>query len=329
MPRELANWLGPQRSRLLSGLILGGLMVVVLLIAAFSGESWLSRVIALVFWLMLAGVSWIVNSRLPDRSRPQLWRSAGPALGLLAWAVILPRQGLFFAGASVGWLVLSQFVLRSRVRMEYQAAIRHLRHNEFDQAIEVMAGLIEAEPLDPEHYRFRAELYRLSNRVSLAQSDYERMIDLVPDSSAGYMGLAEVYAQTGEFEKAYPYAVSALERDVQNWMSAYNLGMIEDRLSQAASAIEHLESALKIGLSSSRYLLLTRLWLARNFYRLGDHEAALRQLELLRNERAGLQDWHLILSSDQAAPLRGLLEPDVQLAERLLDGSAALDVFDH
>jgi len=329
VPRELANWLGPQRARLLSGLILGGLIVVVLLIAAFSGESWLPRVIALVFWLMLAGASLIVNSRLPDRSRPQLWRSAGPALGLLAWAVILPRQGLFFAGASIGWLVLAQFVLRSRVRMEYQAAIRHLRHNEFDQAIEVMDRLIEAEPADPEHYRFRAELYRLSNRVSQAQHDYEMMIGLIPDSSGGYMGLAEVFAQTGEFEKAHPYAVSALERDVQNWMSAYNLGMIEDRLSHAASAIEHLETALTIGLTQSRYRLLTRLWLARNHYRLGQHEAAQQQLELLRNERAGLEDWHLILSSDQAAPLRGLLEPDVQLAECLLDGSAALDIFDH
>ena len=53
----------------------------------------------------------------------------------------------------------------------------------------------------------------------------------------GYNGLAEVHLQSGEYDKALPFARQALEHEPDEWVPAYNLGMIEDRLTQAFGSI--------------------------------------------------------------------------------------------
>jgi Tfp pilus assembly protein PilF len=107
-------------------------------------------------------------------------------------------------------------------------------------------------------------------------------------------------------------------------MASYNAGLIADRLRQAEQAVMHLENALTAGIPHSRYRLLTRLWLARNHYRQGNIEIAQQQLDLMSNHRDGLEDWQIVLASEQAAPLRRLLEADVHLAESILEHEASL-----
>jgi tetratricopeptide (TPR) repeat protein len=262
------------------------------------------------------------------KARRSLWLTLGPALALWSLGVLWPERLGFFGGAGLGWVLIAQFVLRSRERMEYQAAIRHLRHGDYEQAVAVVDALIDAQPDVAEHRRFRGELHRLFGHLQEAAADYEHMVRLDPASPAGYLGLAEVYAQQGIYERALDFARQALERDSRGWMAAYNLGLIEDRLADAEEAIQHLERALSVGIPHSRYRLLARLWLARNHYRQGRTEAARQQLERMRKQASGVRDWRVIFESEHAAALRALLEADVTLAQQLLSGEAPLEALD-
>ncbi|MBN1965192.1 MAG: tetratricopeptide repeat protein [Anaerolineae bacterium] len=325
MLRELTNWLGPGRTRLLVGAFIGTAGLNLALQLVFFGESWVLTVQLALAWLLLVIMAVVLHSRLPHQSRRRLWLVLGPGLALLGLGVLMPGGALFLGGAGLGWMVVVQLVLRSRVRMEYQEAIRYLHQNEVGEAVAVMDRLIEAENSDPDHYVFRAKLFRLSAQLDRARADYERVIALEPDSSAGYTGLAEVCAQQGDFAAARGYALQALERDPDHWVPAYNLGMIEDRLGHPQAAVAALERGLRAGMPGSRFRLMSHFWLARSHYRLGDTEAARHQLELMRKQAAGMREWVMVLESEQAASLRGLLESDVRLAGRLIEDDAALE----
>jgi tetratricopeptide (TPR) repeat protein len=261
------------------------------------------------------------------KARQTLWLTLVPALVLLSLGVLYPQRLGFFGGAGLGWILIAQFALRSRDRMQYQAAIQHLRSGNYEQAVAAVSALIDMQPEAAAHYRFRAELHRLFGHLPEAVADYEAMVRLNPASPEGYLGLAEVYAQQGQYTQARGFAQQALDRDPRGWAAAYNLGLIEDRLADADEAIKHLELALSIGVPESRYRLLTWLWLARNHYRQGRIEAARQQLDQMQKETSGLHDWQVILESEHAAALRALLEADVKLAQQLLSGEALLEAL--
>jgi Tfp pilus assembly protein PilF len=322
---ELTAWLGKRRMQALVALLVGTVLTIVGLQLAASGEEWVFVAQLALVWVFLASVALILSARLTPAGRQRLWLSLGPGLVLLGLGLVFPDWALFFGGGGLGWMVTAQIVLRNRVRMEYQTAIQHLRRSEYPQAIAMLDRLIEAEPDDANHYRFRAELQRLANKLPAARRDYERVIDLQPADSAGYIGLAEVYAQQRQYDNALDYARQAFEAAPHQWLTAYNLGMIEDRHGDAEAAITHLEQALTAGLPHSRYRLLTRLWLARNYYRTGQRDTARQQIDAMREQAGGLDEWRVVLDSEQAAALRDLLAGDVALAERVLDGDVSLD----
>jgi tetratricopeptide (TPR) repeat protein len=217
--------------------------------------------------------------------------------------------------------------MRSRVRQEYQDAIKFMRNNEYDDAIKVMSELIKKEPENADHRRFRAELFRLSGKLKRARSDYEKVVELTPESGVGYNGLAEVYLQDGEFETALGYARQAFDHEPDHWVAPYNLGMIEDRLNMADDALKHLQQALKIGIPDSRHRLLTHLWMARSYYREGKSADVDAEVQGMKREKDGLQEWQTIFESEAAAVLRNVLEDDVKLAGQLVNGESGPDAL--
>ncbi|MBN1679124.1 MAG: tetratricopeptide repeat protein [Anaerolineae bacterium] len=327
MVQELFRWLGSLRSGVLAALLVGVALLSLVLQIGYSGEDWVLQAQLGVIWLLFAGLALVLGSRLPESGRGRLILALGPGLLLVGLGIAFPSLALFFGGAGLGWMLTSQFVLRSRVRMEYQAAVRHLRQSEYAEATAVMDTLITAEGDVPEHYRFRAEIARLAGKLDRARADYERMIALDPESAAGYIGLSEVYAQQGDFGAAHPYAVDAVEREPRLWLAAYNLGMINDRLGQSGAALKYLEAAWAIGLPHDRYRLLARLWMARSAYRQGQADAAREHITWMQKHRGGIDDWLLVFESEQAAPLRRLLETDVLLAQQIVNGAASLDAL--
>jgi tetratricopeptide (TPR) repeat protein len=274
----------------------------------------------------LLGAVLIVVLRFPPQDRRQVALVVGPALVALSLGLVFPNLFMFFLPLAFGWIVLAVILMRARVRREYVTAIKHLRNREYKEAISVMSDLIEQEPAVADHYRFRAELYRLSARIRKAREDYQRVVELMPDSGIGYNGLAEVYLQDGEYEAALPHAKQALSFEPDHWVPAYNLGMIEDRLRHSAEAIPALKQALALGIPDSRHRLLTHLWLARAHVQLGQPDAANAEVEAMRREKDGLREWRTIFESEEAAVLKAVLSEDVALTARLLeqDGSTEL-----
>lgn len=326
--RQLAAWLGAGRVAVLVVALVGAVAgSVIAQFAVEDADTRLSVQLGLVgSFVAVLGVA--LSGRVSGQARQRLWIALGPGLALLALGVVFPPLALFFGGAGLGWMIMGQFVLRGRVRMEYQSAVKHMRAGDYNAAIDVMSDLVRAEPNAAEHYRFRAELFRLANKPRQAARDYRRVIELEPDAITGYTGLAEIAAQQGDYEQAHDYALQATRRDPYGWMPVYNLGMIADRRVDPEAAVEYLERALTRRIEHSRYRLMARVWLARNYYRMGRNVEATRAVEQMRKENNGLREWEMVMQSDDSGPLRDLLADDVALARQLVESRAPLEVLD-
>jgi tetratricopeptide (TPR) repeat protein len=325
MFEQFRLFLGPARLRSLFVLIaLTGLASLILNVIADQFE-WVRPVQTLLALSVIIGVLVIVGGRLAPEDRRRWAALLMPALGaLILGLTVLPHLLLPLTGAAVGWIVAGLFLFRSRAPMEYQKAIRHLRKNEYDEAVKAMDTLIKAEPDDPNHYRFRAELLRLWGKLDRARRDYVRMTELDPTSAVAYNGLAEVSLQAGDYEGALEAGQKAAELAQDEWVALYNLGMIEDRLKDSSGAIEHLQKALALKVPDGRHRLLIYLYLARAYVRNADIAHAEEQLKAMKQNRSGLEEWQKILENEQAATLRVVLGADVQTAQDLMDGTLPL-----
>jgi tetratricopeptide (TPR) repeat protein len=186
-----------------------------------------------------------------------------------------------------------------------------------------MDDLIKSESTEPNHYRFRAEVLRLWGKLDRARRDYAEMLKLSKndaDRAVAYNGLAEVDLQAQRYPSALEAAQKAYELAPDEWVAAYNLGMIADRMGDNTLAIESLDKALAAKMPDSRHRLLVYLWQARAHARSQQMSAADEAVAKLKKESAGLKEWQKILPDEQAAVLREVLEADVNLAEKLLRG---------
>lgn len=319
--RRFVDWLGRERALALFMIVaITGTLSLVL--QAIGPEvAWVVPVQNVLMLVALFGVVVIPMSRIDPIDRRPLLVALLPLLVGLGLGLFLPQFMFWFLGAGSGWLIVSLFVLRRNVRREYQAAIRHLRKDEYDEAIKIINGLIKVEPGDSHHYRFRADLYRLKGMPQQAIKDYKRIVKLEPDSSVGYNGLAEIYLQQRDLEASLSYAQQAYERAPEQWAMPYNLGMIEDRLDLPVETRTHLQEALAARPPDSRHRLLIQLWLARAAVRLGETDAAAAHIEALRREKRGMDEWETIFASEQSRALRDVLSADVTLAGALFAGA--------
>ncbi len=245
----------------------------------------------------------------------------GPVILMLTLAVAVPRWAVFFGGGALAWAVAVWLLWQSQ--NGYRAAVRHLRRNRIAEAIAAMDALISAEPEQTGHYHFRADLHRLAGDLSAAERDYQQVVRLVPGSADGYLGLAEVAIQRGEYVRAREYAQQAAQRAPDDWRVHYTRALLADRLGDAFAALTSAQTALSAGLSDRRLALLVHLWRVRAYARLADLENAQTALLDLRARASGLRDWRRVLDSPQAGALRALVEDDLRDIQTLLDGAAA------
>lgn len=320
MVQQFLTWLGPTRTRILVGLLIITGLGSLFILALASEESWSEPLQTFFMLAFLGGTGVIVGTKLPRPAQIRLFLTLAPAIGLVALSLVLP-DGAFtiLLGLAFGWLLASQMLFRDRARMEYRDAIKAMRKQDYAEAITIITDLIKADQKNSEHYRFRAELNRLAGRMGPAIRDYEEVVRLAPESAVGYNGLAEVYLQQGQYEKAKPYGEQAFEREPTYWVAPYNLGMIEDRLGESEKVIEHLNAVLGRGLPDSRHRLLTYIWLARAYHRLSQADAADAALAKIKRESKGLKEWETIFASEPSGVLRKVLEGDVELAKEAHD----------
>jgi predicted Zn-dependent protease len=320
MIQRLLVFLGVGRARALFALFAATGLMSLMLNTPTADET--TRLVQTLLSLTaLIGAVVIVGSAYEGEARARYAAIAAPALGaLILGLTVLSQYGLALMGAAVGWVVAGLFLFRVRAPGTYQKAVRALRRNQLDEAVEWMDELIKAEPDDPAHYRFRAELLRVWGKLDRARRDYRRIIELEPESAVAFNGLAEVELQARRYTDALAAAEKAAALAPDEWVAFYNLGMIEDRLGRSEDAIRHLTQANAMKVPDARHRLLIQVYLAKAYARIGALDDAERSIEALRKQSNGLREWQTILQSEQAQTLREAIGEDVTLAERLIAG---------
>ena len=215
----------------------------------------------------------MILGRLPAEERMRWLAIIVPSvLGIVIGSLVFPHLTGLFVGAGIGWIVACIFIFRDvRGPQNYRAAVKAMRKGDYAAAIASMTTEIQDSPGRPEHYRFRAELHRLAGDLKSAREDYLRMAELDEKSAVAYNGLAEVELQAGNLKGALQAAAKAHELAPDEWVAAYNLGMIEERLGRDAAAQGHLTDALGLDIPDSRHRMLVHLYLWRIHQTPGEH----------------------------------------------------------
>lgn len=287
---------------------------------------WATTAQTILLAAFLAGASYLILGRLPREERLRWLAVIVPAvLAIIIASIALPHLTGLFVGAGIGWIVAGIFVFNSvGGPQNYKRAVRAMRKGNYGAAIQSITAQIKLEPARGEHYRFRAELFRLAGKLGAAKQDYRKMIALNEQTAVAYNGLAEVELQGRNYQKAFEAAKTAYEMSPDEWVAAYNFGMIEDRLQLSEGVIEHLRAALTLKMPDSRHRLLAHLYLLRAYQRLGDSVGAEQALEAMKSEKRGLEEWQVIMSADEAHALRDVLSDDIEQARDLILGDGDL-----
>jgi len=320
-------FLGPERFTQL--LVLLGTTGIASIVFSFIGGEASTTAQTFLAAFFILGAVWIIAGRVDADTRNRWLAVVAPALGLVILGILfVPDQIALLLGAAFGWTLVGMVIFgRTQMPMQYRLAIKAMRKNNYDEAVEAMDDLIKIEADVPNHYRFRAELLRLWGKLGRARRDYERMAELAPDSAVAYNGLAEVDLQAGKFEPALVSAQKASELAPDEWVAHYNLGMIQDRLNQSEPALESLQNALKTDVPDSRHRLLIHFYRLRAHLRLQDADTAQAVFDEMDNEKGGLKEWKLIMEDEQAATLRAVLESDVKDIEALMNNDITLEAY--
>lgn len=325
--QNFRTWLGERRFWALVGMLgITGFASLVLQLLNTETSVISQNALAAAF---LLGTILIVGSRMDVEQRGRWSAILIPSFGFVLLGVIfLPQYLVIFLGAGFGWALIALMLFgNERSPMQYREAVKAMRKNDYKKAVEMMDSLIKEESDNPNHYRFRAELLRLWGKLGRASRDYKSMIeksDNEVDLAVAYNGLAEVDLQAGNYEDALESANKAYELAPDEWVAAYNLGMIADRLSDSDLALDSLQKALDAKIPDSRHRLLVYLWQARALARQNEQDKAQSAIENLKQEKLGLQEWQNILPDEQAKVLRDVLEEDVNLAEKLVNDEIAI-----
>ncbi len=320
MIRRMQSFLGPRRFRAFLALLAATGLASLALNVLVQGSPVATGIQSLLLVIFILGSSVIVLGRLPTEERLRWLGIIVPsALAIVIGSLAFPHLTGLFVGAGLGWIVAGIFIFRDpRGPQNYRAAVKAMRRGDYQSAISSMSAEIREKPDQAQHFRFRAELHRLAGDLDSARADYRQMAELNAQSAVAYNGLAEVELQARRYEEAMQAARVAHELAPDEWVAAYNLGMIEERLRQDDAALRHLSDALALEIPDSRHRLLVHLYLWRVYQRRGDLDSAGDSLAALKREKAGLEEWKVIMSADEAQALRAVLSDDIEEARRLI-----------
>lgn len=327
MVKRFQIFLGPRRFRAFVALLATTGLASLALNALAAGSQAATGWQSLLLVAFLLGAAYLILGRLPREEALRWLAIILPSiLAIMIGSLLLPHLTGLFVGAGLGWIVAGIFIFRDpRGPQNYRAAVKAMRKGDYQSAIDSMTSEIKDNPATAEHYRFRAELHRLAGDLKSARRDYQRMTELDPESAVAFNGLAEVALQAGRLEEARGAAGKALALAPAEWVAAYNLGMIEERLGEDKDAREHLEAALRLKIPDSRHRLLVHLYLNRIHRRSGAAALASDSLDALKREKAGLEEWEVIMSADEAGALRAVLSGDIAEARRLVEDKKAYE----
>lgn len=321
-------FLGPERFRALIALfIFTGIASTVV---TFIPTDWVVAVQTFLVLVFFVGAAVLIGGRMTSEQRTRWLSILAPAFGLVILGVLYPVLRAFFWGGALGWLLVGMLIFgRARAPMQYRQAIKHLRHRRYKEAVDVMSDLIKMEPDVPNHYRFRANLFMLWGKMDRARRDFEIILKISPENLPArieaYDGLSGLEMQLGRYDAALESALAAYDLAPDQWVTAYNVGLLYDRLDNPDGVLDYLGEKLTARVPDSRHRLLIALYLIRAHVRKGDVASAESILPRLRRERGGLMEWQRLIASEDAAILKRNFEDDVALASSLISGETTVN----
>lgn len=129
-------------------------------------------------------------------------------------------------------------------------AISHVRKGELDKAIEELEEIKKLDPDDLDAGFMRALLYSLQNSSDKAIKEYEEVLKKAVSSEPKNIyilkGLAAVYYQQKEFEKAIQTYKLILEIDKNDYEALFLMGSILEDSGRRLEAIEKFKQTLVI-----------------------------------------------------------------------------------
>jgi tetratricopeptide (TPR) repeat protein len=166
----------------------------------------------------------------------------------------------------------------------------------YDEAIAVLARLVEIEPDDLEHRFWLASAYERTQRYAQAQAGFEGILAADPEFAPALNYLGYMWAEQGvRLQEALRLVRKAVSLEPENGAYVDSLGWAHYRLGEYEEARDHLERAIELEGADATiyehlgdtYRALGRLEQARDHYRRaldldGDNAAAVaRKLDEL------------------------------------------------
>lgn len=119
-----------------------------------------------------------------------------------------------------------------------------MAQNYFEDAIPLLQDGIKIDPKRPDLHAALGDCYFTVGKTDQAIQEFQTLTDLAPTAgSYAFMGLA--YRHLARYDEARKYLLKGLELDPRNAACLFNLGYIEARQGDLASAQAHMELALK------------------------------------------------------------------------------------
>ena len=281
--------------------------------------------LAVQILLVMSFVLFVAFLYVPEDARLRILAGGIPAVGaILLGLTVLPQWLGLLIGLGLGWMVAAWFLFRQQTPRELTRAIRAMRKGDYERAISEIDTLIRIDKTNAEHYRLRAIIFSLASKHDRAKRDYEKMLSLAESTQnmnlqiEAWNGLSEINLQARHYESAYEAAQHAHQLYPESWIPLYNLGLIGDRLARSEAVIVHLQQALSLGIADVRQRVLSFLYLARAYNRMGDVENARLTIKRMENLWGGLEGLEKLLKDDQSAPLSAIIGNDVKTVRALM-----------
>lgn len=134
------------------------------------------------------------------------------------------------------------------------------------KAESVFARAVKINPSDIAARMNLGIIYLRGERLTQAEEQFSQVLKLKPNHSDALAHMGVVQAQRGQTAQAITYYKNAKSENSASEVASYNLALAQKRVGDYESAVETLEDMLKVKTLS-----------------LAGHDAALAQLELIRN----------------------------------------------
>lgn len=152
--------------------------------------------------------------------------AAAIVLSLLAFGA----SGAFAAGTST-----TTELTPIEVRTQLASAEELIEKGSYDDAIEVLNGIVETNPREADAYNLLGYSYRKSKDFNRAERNYMRALRLNPDHKGALEYVGELYLETNRREKAEE-----------------SLARLEELCPQGCEELEDLREAMASGGQSSK-----------------------------------------------------------------------------